>query len=326
MTALTPSPGKQAAADARLCAAHLRRGSKSFALAGLLLPQTYAQDATALYAFCRIADDLIDDSDAPQRAHALLVQRLDALVAASTVGEAAIGALVHPEDRALSRTIARHALPRGPIDALLEGFLWDAEGRVYTHFEDTLAYGARVAGSVGVCMAWLMGQRQPAVLARAADLGVAMQLTNIARDVGEDARRGRVYLPQTWLTAHGISRQALLHAAHHRGSLGLPVRAVVHKLLREADGLYGRGRSGIDALPRGCRLAIDAAARIYQAIGEGVLALRPYGLHKRAVVPLWRKLWLVACGVCRPGGRRHLRGHQLAAPLPAARFLLEPLR
>ncbi len=315
--------------DRAICAQHLKHGSKSFALAGWLLPPASRDDATALYAFCRIADDLIDDSVTPQAAHQQLQERLDTLVRASQRDDATIDALTYPEDRALSRVMLRHHLPRAPIDALLEGFLWDAQGHHYATLEDTLAYGARVAGSVGVCMAWLMGQRDPIVLARAADLGVAMQLTNIARDVGEDARRGRVYLPEEALRRQGISGAALLEAASGEGDATkqqplLPaVHAVVAHLLEQADVLYARGRSGIAALPWRCRLAIDAAACIYQAIGPEVLAARPYALHRRAVVPLWRKLWLVARCLVHPRGRRGSRVHRLAPALPATQFLLD---
>lgn len=326
----TPARTPQQVADARICAAHLRQGSKSFALAGRLLPAHVLQDATALYAFCRIADDLIDDSDAPKQAHTALQARLEALVQASRAGEPAICALPFPEDRALGRTMARHGMPRAPIDALLEGFLWDAEGHRYESLADTLAYSARVAGSVGVCMAWLMGQRDPRVLARAADLGVAMQLSNIARDVGEDARRGRVYVPEAALRAHGIDGAAVLQTAHchdlgQRAQIRAAVREVLVQLLAEAEGLYGRGRSGIVALPWLCRWAIDAAACIYRAIGRRVLTLEPYELHTRAVVPLWQKLGLVLWCLVHPGGRRGTRAQSHAPPLEATQFLLDPL-
>lgn len=321
------------AADSRICAAHLRQGSKSFALAGKLLPARVLIDATALYAFCRVADDLIDDSDAPKKAHALLQARLEALVKASGAGNDAIDALPYPEDRALGRTMARHGLPRAPIDALLEGFLWDAEGHRYETMEDTLAYSARVAGSVGVCMAWLMGQRRAQVLARAADLGVAMQLSNIARDVGEDARRGRVYLPEEALHGQGIDGAAVLRAAHTRngqnhaetGRTLEAVRRVNVQVVAEADVLYARGRSGIAALPLLCRWAIDAAACIYRAIGEQVLHIKPYNLHQRAVVPLRRKLRLILLCLVHPGGRRGTRALQEAPPLQTTQFLLDPL-
>ncbi|MCX7808886.1 MAG: squalene/phytoene synthase family protein, partial [Deltaproteobacteria bacterium] len=89
-----------------------------------------------------------------------------------------------PADRALAWLFCAHSLPRAPIDALLEGYRWDVEGRSYHTLSDTISYAVRVAGSVGVASTWLLGRREPELLARACELGVAMQLTNIARDVG----------------------------------------------------------------------------------------------------------------------------------------------
>ncbi len=107
--------------------------------------------------------------------------------------------------------VVRRSPCRAPcLDALLEGFAWDAAGRRYDTLDDLLDYAARVAGAVGAMMAVLMGVRDPALLARACDLGVAMQLTNIARDVGEDARAGRLYLPLAWLREAGIDPDAFL--------------------------------------------------------------------------------------------------------------------
>ena len=133
------------------------------------------------------------------------------------------------------------------------------------NLDDVQAYAARVAGSVGAMMTVLMGIRDPATLARACDLGVAMQLTNIARDVGEDARSGRLYLPRAWLRAEGIDPDAWLAAPIFTPAIG----HVVARLLRAADQLYRRAEDGIAGLPRGCRPAIFAARHIYAAIGAG---------------------------------------------------------
>jgi 15-cis-phytoene synthase len=101
-------------------------------------------------------------------------------------------------------------LPRELPAALLEGFAWDAAGRYYETIDELHDYCARVAGSVGAMMALIMGVKNKQVLARACELGNAMQLTNIARDVGEDARNGRLYLPRSWMREAGIDPQAWL--------------------------------------------------------------------------------------------------------------------
>ena len=153
-----------------------------------------ATPAAALYAFCRVADD---------------ADRRRRLPGSRLRGRSAAGAARSHLSRAPAKSCGRPRLCRGCRavtrsrarlpEALLEGFAWDADARRYETIEDLRAYAARVAGSVGVMMTLVMGRRDPAMLARACDLGVAMQLTNICRDVGEDARAGRLYLPLAWL-------------------------------------------------------------------------------------------------------------------------------
>jgi 15-cis-phytoene synthase len=140
-------------------------------------------------------------------------------------------------------------------------------------------------------MCWIMGVRSPQALARACELGVAMQLTNIARDVGEDARNGRLYLPRQWLTDAGIDADAWLCDPVCTPAL----QVVIERLLQEADRLYAQSTAGVALLPRDCRSAILAARFIYAEIGQ---QLRRDGLdpvNRRAVVPTARKLVLLAC-------------------------------
>jgi phytoene synthase len=181
-------------------------------------------------------------------------------------------------------------LPRPLLDALLEGFAWDAQARHYDSLEDVQAYGARVAGSVGAMMCWIMGGRSANTLARACELGVAMQLTNIARDVGEDARNGRLYLPRRWLHEVGLDPDAWLA----QPCISPALQVVVERLLQEADRLYRQATAGVSGLPRDCRAAIVAARLIYAEIGH---QLRRDGLNpvdRRAVVGRSRKLALLS--------------------------------
>ena len=106
-------------------------------------------------------------------------------------------------DRAFARAVRRHGIPRAAPNALLDGFEMDLRGRRYETLGEVKEYATGVAASVGVMMAMAMGARSAQALARAADLGIAMQLTNIARDIGEDARNGRLYLPRDWLDEAG---------------------------------------------------------------------------------------------------------------------------
>jgi phytoene synthase len=262
----------------------LRAGSKSFHLASRLLPQRVRAPATALYAFCRHADDAVDEAGSERDAR-FAVDALRARVDRIYTDRGLDGVV----ERAFAGVVERFAIPRAIPDALVEGMAWDVEGHHYATPEDVRAYGVRVAGTVGLMMTLIMGRREPEVLARACDLGVAMQLTNIARDVGEDARRGRVYLPEVWLEEAQVDRAALLAAPTATPGL----RVVVGRLLGEADVLYARGDTGIAHLPRDCRTAIRAARLVYAAIGDDIRRADLDSVTRRAVVPLYRKLWLV---------------------------------
>ena len=278
-----PSDALNTSADLQACVAMMQGGSRTFFAASRLLPPRVRAAAIALYAFCRVADDLVDEAPAGDtRPLRVLAERLDAIYAGTPHD--------HVEDHALALVVQQHGLPRHLLDALIEGFAWDASARVYETIEDVQAYGARVAGSVGAMMCWIMGPRDAATLARACELGVAMQLTNIARDVGADAQLGRLYLPRQWLREAGIAPEAWLAAPRFDAALG----QVVARLLQEADRLYALGQTGIAALPPDCRAAILAAGLIYAEIG---VQLRREGLNsvdKRTVVSTGRKLVLLA--------------------------------
>ena len=301
------------ARDLQDCRRLMQGGSKSFFTASLLLPARVRAPATGLYAFCRVADDAIDEATDPQAAMAQLHQRLDAIYAGTPGPELA--------DRALCCVVQSHGLPRALLDALLEGFEWDVSGRRYETIEDVHAYGARVAGTVGVMMALVMETRSRAALARAGELGVAMQLTNIARDVGEDARMGRLYLPRQWMREEGLDPDTWLAAPQFNAALA----RVVQRLLDEADRLYERAECGVAALPRDCRPGIQAARLVYSEIGHRLAATGLNSITQRTVVPRQRQLWLVAkalsAGVVPPG--HPLTAGGAVEPLHAIRHLVD---
>ena len=268
--------------DLASCIAMMQGGSKTFFAASRLLPTRVRYQAIALYAFCRVADDCVDHAAPGDRPLEALGQRLDAIFAGTPMD--------HVEDHALSMVVAQVGLPRHLLEALIEGFAWDAQGRLYQSLDEVLDYSARVAGSVGAMMCWIMGPRDAPTLARACELGLAMQLTNIARDVGEDARMGRLYLPRQWLRQSGLDPDAWLRAPR----FGPALSSVISRLLDEADRLYERARPGIAQLPPDCRAAIYSASLIYGEIGH---QLRREGLNSvdhRTVVSGSRKLALLA--------------------------------
>lgn len=298
-----------AAADRARCRALLARGSASFSAAARLLPARLVDPATFFYAFCRVADDAIDDSDDPA-ALADLTARVDAIFAGAPRDDAV--------DRAFAEVVRAHDLPRALVDALLEGFAWDRAGRTYETLADVRAYGARVAGAVGAAMTIFMGPRDAVTLARACDLGVAMQLTNIARDVGEDARNGRVYLPQRWLREAGLT---LDRAPAFTPALG----RLTARLLDEAGRLYARSEEGIDRLPRDCRPAIWAARLVYADIGTVIRKHAYDSVTSRARTTTGRKIALLGASLALAQRRASVPAGD-EPPLPETAFLVEAAR
>ncbi|MFN3350768.1 phytoene/squalene synthase family protein [Pseudorhodoplanes sp.] len=297
--------------DLQICRDRLRGGSRSFHAASLLLPERFRIPASALYAFCREADDLIDTAGKEGGyAVALLRERLNRIYAGAPQNRAA--------DRAFAAVVERYAIPRALPEALLDGFFWDAEGRRYHSIADLEDYAARVAGSVGVMMALLMGQRDPAILGRAAALGIAMQLTNICRDVGEDARAGRVYLPLAWLWRAGIDPDVLIARPVYSRELGGVIRAV----LAHADTLYRFAAPGIAALPLSCRPAMHIARILYAEIGREIERQDFDSVSQRAVVSPQGKIAALLRAVPETLSLPRA-SHAVASP--AAQFLLDGL-
>jgi len=269
------------------CREAIRHGSLSFHAASKLLPGSVRDPALALYAFCRLADDEVDEGDHQAGAVFRLQDRLDAAYAGKPHNA--------PEDRAFAAIVEDFEMPRALPEALLEGLAWDAAEHRYDTLSGVRDYSARVASAVGAMMCVLMRVRDPDALARACDLGVAMQLTNIARDVGEDARMGRIYLPLDWLTEAGIDPVHFVRDPLSDNA----VRGMVKRLLAEADRLYRRSEAGINVLPLQARTGIWAARLIYAGIG---LQLRRQGydsISMRARTSARQKLGWVAQAVGR---------------------------
>jgi phytoene synthase len=313
-----PSPDAVIASQADIvaCKALIRGGSRTFHAASLLLPRHIRDAACMLYAFCRSADDAVDRLGAGREALALQSDRVARAYEGRPYPTAA--------DRALADVVARFRIPRALPEALIEGFAWDAERRRYESIAELSAYATRVAGSVGAMMAILMGARDPDQVARACDLGIAMQLSNVARDVGEDAAAGRLYLPLAWLREAGIDPDSWMA----RPLFNPAVASVVRRVIEAADRHYRRADAGIATLPMDCRPSIAAARVLYAAIGDEV-ARRGYdSVSGRAVVPARRKAWLLARTL---GGQAALMLRSSAAgraapASPEAVFLIEAVR
>jgi 15-cis-phytoene synthase len=300
-------------ADIAACRATLRGGSRTFFAASLALPKSVRVPATGLYAFCRMADDAIDRGTDAAAALLDLRSRLDAMYDGTPRDLAA--------DRAFADSVYRHDIPKAFPSALLDGFEWDAVNRRYETLSQLTAYGVRVAGTVGAMMAMVMKVRDRTLVARACDLGVAMQLTNIARDVGEDARCGRLYLPLDWLREAGIDADDWLA----RPLFNEQLCSVIDRLLGAAQALYVRADEGIANLPPACRPGMYAARLLYAEIGHE-LARRGFdSVNQRAVVPWKRKARILADAADAAVAARRGAVTLSAEVLEEARFLLDPL-
>lgn len=308
MPTSSPDDMRRAREDLKACAAMLREGSRSFHAASFVLPRRIREPAQALYAFCRVADDAVDLGADRARAVRDLQERLARIYAGAPADS--------PVDRAFAKVVAAFGIPRALPDALIDGFAWDAQGRRYETIEEVHAYAARVAGSVGAMMTVVMGRREPEVLARACDLGVAMQLTNIARDIGEDARSGRLYLPRVWLREEGLCPDEWLEEP----VFDARIARVTARLLALAEELYMRAQAGIVALPADCRPGMHAARLLYREIGCEVLRRPAERLGERTVVPAGRKAALLSQAIYAS-----LVGTQPddAPPLDAVRFMID---
>ncbi len=277
----------------------IRQGSKSFAAAARLFDPSVRQDAYLLYAWCRHCDDQIDGQVLghgavgldPGLAAAKLAELEDKTrraLAGQSLGDHGV------EDQAFAafqRVAHRHTIPsRLPIE-LLEGFRMDVEGRTYETLDDLMLYAYRVAGVVGEMMARVMGARDADVLRRAVDLGLALQLTNIARDVVEDAKGGRIYLPAQWLGSLAETPAAVADPANRDTVFDATAR-----LIAAAEPYYKSARWGLRALGFRSAWAVAAAAGVYRQIGRRVLAGGPGGLQRRAMTTRTDKLLEMLAG------------------------------
>ena len=297
---MTKSPQ---AADYR---ATMRARSRTFYWASRLFGRRLAADIAQLYAFCRTLDDLADSVHAASPRTALERIRADLAAGSSSLPVVADFLL-------LAR---RHALPEAAVEALITALEQDLEPVRLSGWEQTLSYGYGVAGTVGVLFCAIVGVRDPEALPFAVDLGIAMQLTNMARDIQEDARLGRLYLP---LPAAAGDARAL--AAGDPKARAAAVTMAREALLR-AEAYYRSADLGMAYLPLRPRAAVLVAARSYEAIGAVIRRPgRDYWsgpARVSAAGKLWHSLRALAAlgaGLVRPKPRPGVHDARLHAPL-----------
>lgn len=258
------------------CDAVTQAHSRTFHLASGLLPAAKRRAVRALYAFCRVSDDLVDAPSAdPDTALADWRRRVHS---------------DHPEHDgpvllAWTDTQARYGIPALYVEQLLDGVARDLHQTRYATFDDLAAYSYGVASTVGLMAMHIVGFDGPAAIPFAVKLGVALQLTNILRDVGEDWARGRLYLPQDELAAHGLTEADLA-----AGQPDARWRALMRFQIARVRRLYAESLPGLRCLHRDGRFAIAAAAELYAAILDDIEAHGMDVFNRRAHTTAWGKL------------------------------------
>ncbi len=277
----------------------IEAGSSSFAAAARLFDQTTRESTLLLYAWCRHCDDVVDAQqsghapvgDAPPLDDATPLQRLAGLDQATARACANTDVPTDPVFAGLAEVVRRHALEPELLQEHLRGFRMDIEGAQYRTLADTLLYCYRVAGVVGLLMARVMGVREPALLDRACDLGIAFQLTNIARDILDDAGIGRIYLPADWLQQAGVAPDELDRPGHREA-----LATVAARLVEAAEPYYASAIAGIGALPLRSAWSVATARGVYRAIGRHVKARGGHAWDVRVATSGFEKIWLTARG------------------------------
>jgi 15-cis-phytoene synthase len=255
--------------------ATLARQGRSFHWARRLLGATHADRATRLYAFCRRLDDLVDEASSPEEARVALA------AADRAIADGRSDDPILCDGLALMRECG---IETGIVRELIAGMASDAETVRMADEAELLRYCYRAAGTVGLMMCRVLDAPEPAAAAHAVDLGIAMQLTNLCRDVAADARMGRRYLPASLVG--DIAPADLIEPSP---ALQPALRAAVARLLALAEVYYASGEAGLPFLPVRARAGILVAGRVYRAIGHRLAASEHAYWQGRAFVPDWRK-------------------------------------
>ncbi len=257
------------------------QSGSSFYYSFLFLPPERRRAITALYAFCREVDDVVDEVTDPAVARAKLAWWRTETAAIFN------GAPKHPVALALVPLVREFGLPEANLQTVIDGMAIDLEQTRYLDFATLELYCHRVAGVVGLMSARIFGYTDPATLDYARDLGIAFQLTNICRDVGEDARRGRVYLPQEDLTRFGVAPSSLLRAEYTA-----PFKELMAFEVERARAWYARALAQLPAADRRAQRTGLIMAAIYQTVLEEIARDGYRVLDRRTSLTPLRKLYI----------------------------------
>ncbi|GIW03985.1 MAG: squalene synthase [Thermomicrobiales bacterium] len=305
----TPWPDAPAADPWELCEAIAREHARTFYLASRFLPRHRRRAILAAYAYCRIADDLVDCSSDyhPALVSEALARWEDELMMPR-----------HPVAVAFAHARRVFGVPIEPVRDLFTGIRMDLAGTRFATWSALYTYSYHVAGTIGMIVAPILGCNDPTALRYAAELGIAMQLTNILRDIGEDAQRGRVYLPLDELAAFGCDVEGML-----RGQPGGQFFDLLTLQAQRARALYASAERGLRALPPRSRFTALVASRLYAEIlteleraNFPVFQVRAFVSPGRKVMAMpgilasFVKLARPQRGQCQPQSHLALDGHR----------------
>ena len=263
------------------CQQKAAQSGSSFYRSFRFLPAARRRAITALYAFCREVDDVVDDTTD------VGVARIKLAWWRGQVAAIFGGAPQHPVAQAMRPVVAEFALKEAQLQAVIDGMTMDLEQQRYLDFAMLERYCDLVAGGVGLMSAEIFGYSDPATRAYARDLGIAFQLTNIIRDVGEDARRGRIYLPQDELDRFGVSAADILDARHTPGFV-----ALMRFQVARARAIYERALGALPAADRRAQRPGLIMAATYRALLKAIERTDFQVLDRRVALSPLRKAWI----------------------------------
>ena len=296
-------PAADAAAlreDYARCASITRRSSSNFYYAFMLLPAERRQALYSVYAFCRFVDDIADDAagdEAGGQPAALLARWREELERVFN------GSPTHAISRALAYNVRRFAIPRRYFEEIIDGVEMDLGRTRYATFEELRLYCYRVASAVGLVCIEIFGYRNPRTREYAENLGIAFQLTNIIRDLSEDAARGRIYLPLEDLARFAVSEDEIL-----RGADTLELRHLLEHEVERARSFYAQAENALAAEDRAAMVCAEAMRSIYRALLERIASKGCGVVGRRHRISMPRKLYLV--GRTWAGTRLRARGQE----------------
>ena len=267
-----------------------RQSGSSFYYAFRILPRAKRRAIYALYSFCRSVDDCVDEPGGEGEAG--LARWLE------EVYRCYQGRPTTPLGRDLAEALFQFPIPRACFEEIVAGCRMDLHGNRYETFADLRIYCERVASAVGLATIEIFEYQSPETRRYAAELGVALQLTNILRDVGSDAARGRLYLPREDLARFGVDEKALLHAAVHDAAPGGPVLPLMRFQAERARERYHAARALLPAEDRSAMAPAEIMAAVYARLLDQVIA-RGFPFRPRVTLSRPRRAWIALATLVR---------------------------